>query len=256
MPDDGMDWTIKEENYQENVRYHKVEKVALFKMVREEQGNKVLTEMANEIICWELGKGLEVHIAEIFLGVFSLKGLGLFSIWVGKDPLNIQDPNQTSNLSNYSKLKELFVFDQWVYNFDRGQRHFVVGEDHQNTGKLIVKGIDHGHSLNDYNGQKLQANPQLLLEPASGFYFDGGFSNTLELKNIVEKIEAITDQEIDRIVEYATTTIKNFNPSQSELAKVQDNEQHIKNILKSRRNNLRNIIEKYCMQANKTIQWS
>jgi hypothetical protein len=256
MTDDGIDWSIKEENYQRQTRYHKVEKIALFKIVREEQGNKILTEIANEIICWELGRRLDVPISEIFLGVLTAKGLGLFSIWVGTQQLNIQDQNQIANISNYDKLKELFVFDQWTYNYDRGQRHYVVGEDPINAGKLIVKGIDHGHSLNEYNGQKLQTNPQLLLEPASGFYFDGAFSNTLELKSTVERIEAITHKEIDEIVEFATMTIKKFNPTQSELGKVQDNERHIKHILKSRKSKLRKILEKYCVQTNKTIQWS
>ncbi|MGI0026792.1 MAG: hypothetical protein ACREAD_03000 [Nitrosopumilaceae archaeon] len=255
MTDDGIDWIVKEENYQGNTRYHKVEKVALFKIAREEQGEKILTEMANEIICWEFGKRLEIPIAEIFLGVLTGKGLGLFSIWVGTQPLNVEDKNQISNLSNYDKLKELFVFDQWVYNYDRGQRHFVTGQDPTNAGKLITKGIDHGHTLNDYNGTKLQSNANLLLEPASGFYFDGSFNNTLELKPIVEKIEKISDKEIDEIISFATDTIIKFNPTQLELEKVQSNEQHIKNILKSRRTNLRTIIEKYCKLANKTIQW-
>ena len=122
-------WKITQENYKGNTRYFVVESKAIFKTIRVEGKKRLFIELFNELVCNLLAKHLSIPVVTTFLGVMPSKGLGLFSIMLGETPFDPENKEFETTISNYKKLKELFVFDQWIYNDDRKIEHIMIGSD-------------------------------------------------------------------------------------------------------------------------------
>ena len=183
-------WSITQSNYKNNQRYFLLEQKAIFKKIRLEGGIPVFTEMVNELVCNALGKRLGIPIVNTILGVLPTQGIGLFSILLGEQPFNPNDINLKNNISNISKLKDLFVFDQWIYNDDRKAVHIMIGAEPTAPEVPVLYAYDHGHTLNGYLGEKwtLETLTDDILKKPGQVLFDSDITSFSELKLIISQI--------------------------------------------------------------------
>ena len=248
-------WKISQPNYKNNQRYFLLEQKAVFKKIRLQGGIPVFTEMVNELVCNSLGKRLDIPVVDTILGVLPTQGIGLFSIVLGEQPFDPTDTNMINNISNSSKLKDLFVFDQWIYNDDRKAVHIMRGTEPTAPGVLVLYAYDHGHTLNGYLGEKWTVDTLTddILKTPGQVIFDSHISSYSELEPTISKIQAITDEEIDKVIGDAESIILEFDVPTEEMNRVRINGQVIQKILKSRRDYLVEIVQTWCKKNNKAL---
>jgi len=244
-------WNIIQPNYQNNPRYFLLEQKAVFKKIRLESGKPIFTEMINEIICNSLGKRLGIPIVSTILGVLPTQGIGLFSILIGEQSFNPEDEN-LNRFSNIAKLKELFVFDQWIYNDDRKAMHIKTGIEPASNDEVLYA-YDHGHTLNGYQGERwtIETLTDEVLKIPSQVLFDSKINNYDELKSTISNIKLVSDSEIDKAIGDADSTIHEYNVPEDESNKVRKNNEIIKKLLQTRRDFLDDIIKTWCKKNGK-----
>lgn len=246
-------WSITKSNYKNNQRYFLLEQKAIFKTIRLAGSVPIFTEIINELVCHALGKRLGIPIVNTILGVLPTKGIGLFSILLGEQPFNPSDTKLKSSISNILKLKNLFVFDQWINNDDRKAEHIMIGTEPISPDVLVLYGYDHGHTLNGYDGKKwtLETLTDDILKTPGQVQFDSDISSYSELGPTISQIQEITDEEIDKVIGDAESIILEFNVPTEEMNRVNTNGQVIRKILKSRRDYLVEIVKTWCKKNNK-----
>jgi len=246
-------WAIIQPSYKGNPRYFLVGSKAIFKQIRVEGGKMLFVEMLNELVCHSLGKRLGIPLVNTILGILPTQGLGLFSILLGEQPFNPNDANLKSEISNISKLKELFVFDQWIYNDDRRADHIMIGSEPTLPNIKVLYALDNGHTLNGYNGQKwtLETLNDDILKAVGQVCFDSGISNYTELANIISKIKSLKEDDIDKIIDDAVGVLEQFRLTAEELTQVKNNAEILKKMLKKRREYIEEIIKTWCDKNGK-----
>jgi len=248
-------WAITQTNYRGNPRYFAVRVGAIFKKVREENGRPVLTEISNELICNELGNRLGMPFVPTLFGVLPGQGLGLYSFLLGEREFNPQDVELRGKIKNLQKLKDLFVFDQWVINDDRAPRHIVVGEEPTIPGVLYLYAYDNGHTLNGYNGQKWTS--EAFSEPSARLIgqtlFDSGITAYQELQGAVSKIKSIPDREIQRAIDTSISQIMSNGPEAQDVERAISNGEVVRKILTMRRDCLEEILKSWCAANGKSL---
>lgn len=246
-------WSVAQEVYKGNPRYFLVQGRAIFKKIRVEGGIIQFVEMSNELICNSLGKHIGIPLVTTFLGILPSEGIGLFSIVIGEQPFNPSDSNLKSQITNLNKLKDLFVFDQWIFNDDRRADHIMIGAEPTEPTKQILYAYDHGHTLNGYQGQKwtLETLSDDVLKSVGQVIFDSGINNYAELTETISRIKSLSDNDIDNVINYAIWTISQLNPGPQDMDRVTNNAQVINKILKKRRDNIEEIIKKWCNNNGK-----
>jgi len=243
-------WRITQESYHGNPRYFRVNRTAIFKTIRVENEVRVFEEILNELVCVSIARELEVPVAESSLGELAGRGLGVYSILLGEEFLNPSDSTQHAKIVNYSKLKDLFVFDQFVINDDRRPDHIIVSVDSTNPDLRFLYGIDQGHTLNGYKGQKWTSSVFGDAEASSvaPVNFDSGVTNVDEVDPCLRRIESLTDSEIARLVYNSVITISECKISREEFVRVENDAPIITKILVRRKAKIRQIIGTWCEQ--------
>lgn len=233
-------WGIIQSSYRGNARYFLVQGRAVFKKIRVEGGIIQFVEMVNELICNSLGKRIGIPLVNTFLGILPQEGIGLFSILLGEQPYNPTDQGLKSQIQNHNKLKDLFVFDQWIFNDDRRADHIMIGEEPTKPGKRLLYAYDHGHTLNGYQGQKwtLETLTDEILKSIGQVLFDSEINSYAELSDVISRIKSVSDKEIDTVIEHSIGTILQFNLKQEDMRRINNNAQVINRLLKSRRENI------------------
>jgi len=246
-------WSIAQASYRNNPRYFLVHGNAIFKKIRVEGGSFQFVEMSNELICNSLGKRVGVPLVTTFLGILPPEGVGLFSIVIGEQPFNPSDNELKLKITNVNKLKDLFVFDQWIFNDDRRADHIIVGTEPTRPDKQILYAYDHGHTLNGYQGQKWTSETLTddVLKSVGQVIFDSGIINYGELVEVISRIKSVSDREIDTFIDYAIDTISQLGPSQEDMVRVANNSQVVNKLLKKRRDYIEEIIKKWCNNDGK-----
>ena len=245
-------WVIQQNSYKGNQRYYKVGcdgTVAIFKSARVENGRILWIEMSNELICHKLGKFVGAPVADVSLGDLPGKGTGLFSYWAGDKEFNPQADTLGRVVSNIDKLKDLYVFDQWTFNYNRQARHVLL--DKAINGSYTLTAIDHGHTLNDYKGNKMEAHPEFRLEP-SQTYFNVGFNSLSELEEAIQRILTVPDSTVENAIDHSIVEISRY-ASPDDLKDVETNCKVVRQILVERRDNIRQIMTDWCRLNGKTI---
>lgn len=247
-------WEISQPNYLNNPRYAVVKGKALFKQVRVENGRRLYIELVNELICNEFAGRVGVPVVPTFVGVIPGLGSGLLSIMLGEQDFNPADSAGNSSISNIGKLKTLFVFDQWVFNDDRKVQHIRVGNEPGRPEVKLLYAFDHGHTLNGYNGKKwtLASFSDKVAASVAQVLFDSGISSFSELAGPISRIQDVTDNEIENVVETFRVSVDRFGLSEEERAELDSSLPVVKRILRTRRNVLPDIIHSWCTKTGKT----
>lgn len=186
-------------------------------------------------------------------GANNQQGLGLFSFLLGEREFTQQDIDPESKISNLSKLKDLFVFDQWIFNDDRAMRHIIVGTEPSSPASTVLYAYDHGHTLNGYKGQKWTT-ASLTDEQTKAIgqvYFDSGIKGYTELEDIIAKTKGVSDGQVDSAINNSIDAISHFKVTADELERVTANAEVVRKLLKRRRDFIDEIIRAWCQRAGK-----
>jgi len=241
---------------------------AFFKKPRSKHPVHKSIFFVNELTCYHLGICLNFPINRVLMASFQDE-IGLFSYFFEDNLLQFYDsvykhssnPNynfdgcfyiikshEVQHIMRLDALKELFVFDQWVYALDRRPNNVMVERCKNNNSRLWA--VDHEHSLN--NGPD-ETHPSYRLEDVEAKVLRGichptqmtyGIRNLAEIDNAMRRIESFSDDEIDRVVNSITDQVLNKYKVDSESEySVQSNSKIIEKILKGRKERLRKLID-------------
>jgi len=201
----------------------------VIKILRPEGPERESISLVNELVCFRLGDKLEVPVAETRPIAFRGK-VGLCRPWfeknicewyekIGSDRFmrdlryncthfwTVREP-YIERLQK-SALKEILVFDQWVWALDRVPHNVMTNQD------LELKAIDYEHSLSDGTGvsyPEYYRNVTQVLRSTERCHptqMSHGVGDRSQIQKIVDRIEHLNRNEIKNIVLGVTDDVLN-----------------------------------------------
>ena len=240
---------------------------AFFKKPRSKNSACKSIFLINELTCYYLGTRLDFPINKVLVASF-LDEIGLFSPNFFQENLmqfyvpvhkSSSDPEYNFDGNFYTikpdgmqqilglhKLKQLFVFDQWIYALDRRPNNVMLERQYD---ELYLWAVDHEHTLN--NGPD-EIHPSYRVEveihralrgkchPTQMTY---GIRSLSEIENAIRRIERISNKEIAQSVDMITDDVLTaLKIGMQSRFLVLNNSYGIKEILKIRKKSLRKLI--------------
>ena len=224
----------------------KLEEEAIFKI-------QTFISGANEIIAFRLAKILGLPITDVQIlsrnnikgedidndGTISFKIPDPHDVWFNLPPTIKNRPSD--HIYNYNDFALLCVFDIFICNPDRHDRNLLALD--LLTGKFLFYIIDHGHSLLGVNGDawplSINTNIERFMGNFANIYKEIATHNFKLFEEAIEKIKAITDEQIDEIVS-----------SIPEIYLAQEKANEIRVGLKERRNNVELLVKNWYNNLN------
>jgi hypothetical protein len=208
-----------------------------FKQPRD-QGPRKLIEVSNELIVYELGRVTGLPVPPTFLTSISGR-IGVVSLI--ESTINwshIASGKHQSSVINLDLFRQLLPFDVWIANTDRslGSTHHVIVK--QIGDKFSFYPIDSSHTLNGYIGEvwTLENVSDTSRHHAQGYSHvsEPEISHYSQLEPMVAKIQSVSDEAINCIVDSVSIRVSQQRPSE-EVEVLTKNSGIVKKLLSIRR---------------------
>lgn len=221
---------------------------ALFKQPRD-QGVFKLVEITNELIVYQLALRLGIPVSETYVEIIDGK-VGIMSII--QSELNwshITSQNLQQQVVNLDQFRQLFTFDVWIANTDRGKNEHVIVIQTENG--YVFYAIDHGHTLNGCTQGEIKWQLENILDQSRfqlqnlNHLSESMIRNFSDLESMIKSIEALHDGTLDNIVDSVCLLVSRGRPEEEKQV-LANNCNVIKALLKLRRNNLGLWLKNWC----------